>query len=530
MKIERRQEARVRWWWPVPLLMAALLVTGCSRQEHVNMFEASTAQEALTELSKKFALPAKVLNIDLTPLSFTVRVQDPAQPSHVDEFTLEHSYLLQDRYHHISVSGPTPVQLNLINDKLEENLFNLADVNIPGTAATAKAAIERAALQDPARIDKVRIQRHLYLIPVATCGEVEWDMEVKSDREYATATANAKGQIIHMNLDGTNRAKNLNLYADSKELLGIVQVMREKLGTAPGILMLHLNRNFINFDARDLQRPKRLMNFNANLNGVLMAMDAFNGGPGATPLPDSRFFGVDDVDWSRVPDMVKQSQARLAIPNARLNSMNLRKPTLEGTAQPLRWVLDWRDGEGEDGEVEFDGKGEVTDVKLPKSRRVAVNACEPDGARQLMAGIKPTFGPHAKLIELGFSGSRVSIVARNPKTPAKVRDWMFEDDHFLDFPGMDQTPFYRALTDASFFDLDEIAAALPPKLAELEKAAIDRLKMPGGKVEKVTVTCQPKMQPPTAKVTVQIDVKGGDDKSGWVSYDLNGNVVHVMTP
>jgi len=42
------------------------------------------------------------------------------------------------------------------------------------------------------------------------------------------------------------------------------------------------------------------MSFTANLNGVLMRGDAFNGGPGAPQLPNDRFFAVDDVDWSRI--------------------------------------------------------------------------------------------------------------------------------------------------------------------------------------------------------------------------------------
>ena len=514
----------------IPALLAGVvLLAGCSKQKRVNLFEEGKAQEALTELSKKISQPAKVLNMDITPLSLTIQVQDPAQPSHVDVYSLEHSYLLEDRYHDVSISGPKPVQLSLINDNLEENLFNLNDVNIAGVAATAKSALEHTALEGGG-IASIHIQRRLFLIPVATCGDVDWEISVKSDREYATAHADAKGRITRLNLDGTNRAKNLNLYADNKELLGIVATMRETFGSTRGILKLHLNRNFLGFDARDPQKPKRLMSFTANLNGVLMGMDAFNGGPGAPQLPDDRFFGVDDVDWAKVPEMLKQAQAKLEIAKGRLYAVSLVKPTLGGEAQPLRWTVDIRDGEGEDGEVEFDPHGVVTHVKLPKNRSVAVNTFEPEGAKQVITGIKQTFGAHAKLIELAFSGSRATIVARDPKQPAKIRDWLYDDDHFADFKGSDQTPFYRNLQESSFFDLDEVEAALPHLLPKLEKAALERLKMPDGKVERITFCRQQKMQPPSPKVTIQINVQGADGKSGWVSYDLQGNFVHVMTP
>ncbi|MDB6003303.1 MAG: hypothetical protein JWR15_290 [Prosthecobacter sp.] len=513
----------------VGVIIALVVLAGCGRQKRVNLFEEGKAQEAMTEVAKKFALPAKVLNADITPLSLTIRVQDPAQPSHVDEYGLEHSYVLDDRYHHVSMSGPKPVQLSLINENLEENLFNLSDVNIASVAATAKAALERTALEGGG-ITSIHIQRRLFLIPVATCGEVEWEISVKSDREYATAHADAKGRITRLNLDGTNRAKNLNLHSDNKELPGIVAAMRETFGSTRGILKLFLNRNFLGFDARDPQKPKRLMSFTANLNGVLMGMDAFNGGPGGPQLPDERFFGVDDVDWTQVPGMLKQAQAKLEIAKGRLYAVSLAKATLGGEAQPLRWTVDIRDGEGEDGEVEFDPKGMVTRVKLPKSRRVPVNAFEAEGARLVIVGIKKTFGAHAKLIELAFAGSGATIIARDPKQPAKIRDWMYDDDHFADYKGSDQTAFYRNLQESSFLDLDEVEAALPRLLPKLEKAAVERLKMPDGKVERITFCRQQKMQPPSPKLTIQIHVQSADGKSGWVSYDLQGNFVQVMTP
>jgi hypothetical protein len=513
----------------IPALLIMILLTGCGRQKRVNLFEEGKAQEALTELSKKFAQPAKVLNVDITALSLTVRVQDPAQPSHVDEYSLEHSYSFDDRYHGVSISGPKPVQLSLINDNLEENLFNLNEVNIAGVAATAKSALERTALEGGG-IASIHIQRRLFLIPVATYGDVDWELSVKSDREYATAHADAKGRITRLNLDGTNRAKNLNLYADNKELLGIVATMRETFGSTRGILKLFLNRNFLGLDARDPQKPKRLMSFTANLNGVLMGLDAFNGSPGAPQLADARFFGVDDVDWSCVPEMLKQAQAKLEIAKGRLYAVSLAKATLGGEAQPLRWTVDIRDGEGEDGEVEFDPHGVVTHVKLPKSRHMPVNTFEAEGARQVIAGIKQSFGAHAKLIELAFSGSRATIIARDPKQPAQIRDWLYDDDHFADFKGSDQTPFYRNLQEASFFDLDEVEAALPHLLPKLEKAALERLKMPDGKIVQITFCRQQKMQPPSPKLTLQINVQGADGKSGWVSYDLQGNFVHVMAP
>ena len=45
------------------LLTGVVLLAGCSKQKWVNLFEEGKAQEALTELSKKFSQPAKILNV-----------------------------------------------------------------------------------------------------------------------------------------------------------------------------------------------------------------------------------------------------------------------------------------------------------------------------------------------------------------------------------------------------------------------------------------------------------------------------------
>jgi hypothetical protein len=515
------------------LIAGMVLLTGCGVEvnldrHQVNLFEGTAAKEAITELSKKIGHPARALNVDITPLSLIVRVQDPAQPSHIDEYGFEHIYGFNDYIHSVHIYGPKPVQLTLINENLEENLFDLSEVDIPGTPEVSKSAVDRTALEGGA-VAAIHIQRHLFLIPSAHCGDVEWEIRVKSDREYANAYADAKGRISRLNLDGTNRAKNLNLFADVKEVQNVIGMMRQVFGNTPGILKLHLNKNFLGFDARDPQKPKRLMSFTANLNGVLMGLDAFSGGPGAQQLPNDRFFAVDDVDWSRIPEMIKQAQLKLEIPKGGLYGVTLGKPTFGGSAQALRWTVEIRDGEGENGEVEFDPRGAVMQVKLPKSRQVHVSMFEPDGAGKAILGIKKSFGPHAKLIELRLDEHRATITAANPKQPGRLRDFLYDEDHFADFPGSDMTPFYRGLKAESFFDLDEIEAHVPPKLAQLEKTTLERLRITDGKIERITITKHPMMQPINPNVTIEIRAKN-DEKNGWVTFDMPGKVVSVMNP
>jgi len=58
-------------------------------------------------------------------------------------------------------------------------------------------------------------------MPSAHCGDVEWEIQVKSDREYASAYATPKGRVNRLNLDEQPREE-LNLFADVKETQHIV--------------------------------------------------------------------------------------------------------------------------------------------------------------------------------------------------------------------------------------------------------------------------------------------------------------------
>lgn len=223
---------------PALLLMVTLL-GGCGSRDRVNMFEGTAAQDALAELAKKIGHLVRALKVEMTPLAFSVQVQDPTKPMNVDEYRLEHIYALNDYIRYVNITGPTAVQLNLSDPKLEHNLFDLDSTNIAATAAAAKEAIQRTGVTD-GRVSEVDIQRQLFLLPSAHCGDVEWSISVKSDREYATAFGDAQGRIARLNIDGTNRAKNLDLFTDATELQNFIGTIHGIFGSNPSIKRLLL--------------------------------------------------------------------------------------------------------------------------------------------------------------------------------------------------------------------------------------------------------------------------------------------------
>lgn len=514
---------------PALLLMVTLL-GGCGSRDRVNMFEGTAAQDALAELAKKIGHPVRALKVEMTPLAFSVQVQDPTKPMNVDEYRLEHIYALNDYIHYVNITGPTAVQLNLSDPKLEHNLFDLDSTNIAATAAAAKEAIQRTGVTD-GRVSEIDIQRQLFLLPSAHCGDVEWNISVKSDREYATAFGDAQGRIARLNIDGTNRAKNLDLFTDATELQNVIGTIHGIFGSNPSIKRLLLYHRSLAFQGRTPKKPQQLSSFLANLNGVFATAEPVISVPQAAGLSDSALFSVDDADWKSVPAMIEQAKIKIEIPDGQIvEPIILEKPTYDADTQPACWTVRVKDSDGENGEVTFDTKGKVVHVLLPKSRRPAVSMFDPTTARDTIAGIRTKFGAHAQLIELRLDEHRAIIIGRNLSTPGQLRDFLYEDDHFADFPGTDETPFYGGFDGSWFFDLDQLDATLLPKMAGLEKQTIDRLKLANAKIERVTISKQKLAQPQNQQTLIEIRVKGDGDRSGWVIYDLNGRVVSVMTP
>ncbi|HYA41038.1 MAG TPA: hypothetical protein VEF34_07025 [Syntrophobacteraceae bacterium] len=378
---------------PVLLLAAALLLYGCGEGMQVkvmfgdgtraNMFKGNTAQKAMSDLCEKIRHPAKALDVHITPVSLSLHVQDPAKPSHIDEYKVAHGYALRNRIHLIAITGPAPYQPGLLNGNLDQNLFDLGNLNLAGIAETAKSAVDLAGLEEGGAVAAIDIRRHVCsplggrphvsAMGKTSCGEIRWDIQVKSDREYASAYADANGRIDYLNLDGTNRAQNLNLHADVKELQDVVGKMREVFGNTPGILKLTLGLKSIDIDARDPLKPKRLMNYSADLNGVWMGFEASSIGRPS----NEQFFALDDVDWALVPSMLNQASAKVRMPKDAIWLVTLNKPDAMSPAfmrEPnpqyhtleLRWTVDLRDKDGERAQVQFDPGGALIKVKLPE--------------------------------------------------------------------------------------------------------------------------------------------------------------------
>ena len=149
-----------------------------------------------TELSQ--AIPAlrsaignrpRVLKIEVDPNVVTIEAQDPNNLKHVNRWRCVDRVLgfIPIRW----VTGPEPVDLQLLDPDLEANLFDLDAVAFSATSKLEKAAIKRAHIQDQALVTHMEIARQTFILPQPKSGDIRWKLFIANGREHAEVFANA---------------------------------------------------------------------------------------------------------------------------------------------------------------------------------------------------------------------------------------------------------------------------------------------------------------------------------------------------
>lgn len=536
------------------VVICAFSLVACSRQSELStptLFERNAAQDAAQTLAKKIkGGPARVrvLNIEITPDTLTLQAQDPAAPTHIDEYRFT-QFRPSRRNPHTGrsapargllswfswewTSGPKPVQVNLINPKLEENLFDLADIDFNAVANTVREAEKRVALEDGSAVERIRIQRRLALLPSPRSGDVQWDLEVRSPRETATAYADAKGRITGLNLDGTVRAKAVDMREGGPPLDDAIARIRDHFGKDARVIKnFHFARTYLWFDALDPKNPRNTEQYSCNINGLFKSgLGSLPGIPrlGDEPGGVASLFSIDEVDWSRLTTLKKAALETLAIPGGAVSSINLARPPARGVVamEPVQWEIAVKGG-GEEGTVYFDAtNGTVTRTILPPSRRVAIDFTDPEAVRRVLAALRENYGPRARFMKLLFNNNTCVIHAPGIREPAKIQQLSYDQDHFSSMPALDQTAFYQGFTDDWMFDLDEVENFALPILADLKKRTLERLgPTAGSKVERVTFYRHTPFYPDNKKLLVEIR----PDKAGYMIFDSRGGIVQTTTP
>lgn len=206
-----------------------------------------------------------------------------------------------------SVVGPTPVRLHLINPNLEENLFNLDQVDLSAVPTAVRYAVQRVALDGGGAVQSIKIQRHIRILPQPSSGDIEWRIAVGGPRESATAYADAQGNVTHLDLTGTRRAETLDYTQDAQTLADAIGRIRDQFGAGPIYKKISVSRLSVGVTVRDPNDPKETHGYTCDLNGIHGSL--VEGLQLKMPkilsqfAEPTEFFSIDDIDWSRVPSI-----------------------------------------------------------------------------------------------------------------------------------------------------------------------------------------------------------------------------------
>ena len=227
------------------------------------------------------------------------------------------------------VSGPKPVRLSLINPRLEENLFNLAEVNFAAAPETFREALQRVKIEGGA-VEGITIRRQLL---INQSGPTQWEISVRGPRESATAYADAAGKIRRVDLSGTTRAETLDLTQGGAMLTDAIALIREQFGVNPVYKSFSISTRTVGFRIRDPKNPADSVGYYWDINGIQKSNDFMppevrrRMGEG---VRDELLFSIDDVDWSRLPGLRKAALEKGAVSGGNINSIDVDRPSTQG--------------------------------------------------------------------------------------------------------------------------------------------------------------------------------------------------------
>jgi len=192
-----------------------LVAAGPARAADNLLTTPGAAARAVEQVVAKIGRSPSVSLVEITPDGVTLNVQGD-KPFHVDEWrwTLLGFWLFETPL----VSGPTPPEPSGLVDDISTSFFPLSDVALDRVPEVVTAALDRAALEDEAKVESIRIERPVSILPEPAYGQPRWSVSVTSGREHATVYAALNGRIVGADISGTQRARMFDMLANDEHL------------------------------------------------------------------------------------------------------------------------------------------------------------------------------------------------------------------------------------------------------------------------------------------------------------------------
>ena len=517
------------------MLVGVALLAACGRAQASFLDDSATFGAAIAALRPAIGDHPRVLKIEVDADGVMIDAQDPHNRNHVDRWRYGIVNLLQ-MIPVKRLTGPRPVDLQLVNPDLEANLFDLDAVDLSATPKLMAAAVARAQLRDRAAVTHMEIARRAFILPNPTSGDIRWTLRIDSGRERAEIYANAQGVIVGVDVGNTQRARTLNMLDEPALAADAAAAFRASVGAGPVVTSIGIDRKTVSFgtNIRDQTLPKlgigmpATASFTWDLNGLQRRLGAIDvtaqmGAPGPAP------FSVDDVDWTILAKLEQDGLARVAVPQATIKHLGIGRSSEQPGGSVLAWTVEIAEPSGEVTSVIADQKGAIQRVVLPASRRPKANWLDAATIAGAIARIAPTFGDDAKIASIVFDDRRGRITVDDRQNGGRAATFDFSSD------GVTRAAISFSL-DAMGprFGVADIRPLNEQTIATLLAEALKRLGAPGpAYLESVSIGGQPFVRQAGAHA-IEVRVRDLAEDSArahyaWIVFDFDGRVLDVVT-
>jgi hypothetical protein len=517
------------------LLAAAFLSTAPGRAEADYLDDNTAFNKAISELRSAIGDHARVLQITADPEGVEVEAQDPHNLSHIDRWrygVVTYLQLLSMN----QLSGPDPVEPELVNPDLEANLFDFAAIDFSAAPKLMQGAIKRAGLQDAATVTRMEIERRTFILPKPSSGEVRWTVYVSSGREHAEIYADAQGFILSADLSGTERAKHLNLLREPELVADAAAEFREVVGAGPVLTEVGVEEKEVSFATNIPDQTIHQLGmgmpatqiFTWDLNGLQRQLgridvNAEMGTPSSLP------FRIEDVDWTILAKLEKDALAKAALPQADITSLEVAKSTDRPGGPVLVWTVELTEPSGDVTSVTADTHGAIEHVLLPPTRRPPVDWLSAATIAGAIAKVGATFGPATKITSIVFDDRGGRITIEDPANNNQAQTFDLAED------GATRSGItFQLDSSGARFGVPDLAPLDEKMIAKLEAEAMKRLGgQKPGYLESVSIGAHP-FEPQAGAHAIEVRIRDIPQDSAqanyaWIVFDFNGQVVDFVT-
>lgn len=517
------------------LLAAAALSTVPGRADANYLDDDAKFDKAVSQLRSAIGDHARVLQIAADPGGVEIEVQDPHNHSHIDRWRYGVVTYLQ-LWSTNQLTGPDPVDPELINPDLEANLFDFEAIDLSAAPKLMRDAIKRASLQDAAIVTRMEIQRRTFLLPKPSSGDIRWTVYVSSGREHAEIFADARGSIQGADVGGTERARNLDLLREPALVADAAAEFRQVVGAGPVLTSVAIREREVSFVTNIPDQTIRQLGigmpstqiFTWDLNGLQRQLGRLDVNPEmGTPGPAP--FSVGDVDWTILAKLERDALAKAALSQADITRLQVEKSSDQPGGPTLVWTAEITEPSGDVTSVIADTQGAIQRVRLPPGRRPPVDWLSPATIAGAIARVGPTFGAATKIASIVFDDRGGRITIEDPANNGQAQTFDLSED------GATRAAItFQFDSSGARFGVSDVAVLDEKMIAKLEAEAMKRL---GGQtpvyLESVSIGAH-MFEPQIGAQAIEVRLRDIAQDSvqahyAWIVFDFNGRVVDFVT-